>query len=120
MGAVTTTVWSTVRLVGFHNWPDAHEARAYLRDRHRHEFVFTVHVKVGHEDRDVEFHDLRDLIADWWAIDGPERGAASCERMARELADHLTGQHGLTVTRVEVSEDGYDGATLEFGTPAGH
>lgn len=40
--------------------------------------------------------------------------------MARELADHLTGQHDLTVTRVEVSEDGYDGATLEFGTPAGH
>lgn len=118
MDPVSTTVWSTVRLYGFHCWPDAHEERDYLRDRHRHEFVFTVHVKVGHEDRDVEFHDLRDLIGCWWVESGgQERGSASCERMGREVADYLAGRHGLSVARVVVSEDGYDGATLDFHIP---
>lgn len=107
-------VWSKVRLVGFHRWPTAHEKRSYLRERHRHEFQFKVFVKVGHNERDVEFHDLRDLVILWWNIKGEERGSDSCETMGSEVAQFLIQEHGLTVTRVEVSEDGYDGAVLTF------
>lgn len=104
----TVEVWSEVRLVGFHYWPGAPEHRDYLGVRHRHEFHLTATVAVSHDDRDVEFHDLRDIMTAWWE---PERGGQSCEHIGRELWDHLRAE-GLTVTAITVSEDGYDGATL--------
>lgn len=111
----TAEVFGTVKLVGFHRWPEASGVRGYLADRHRHEFHITPHVAVGHHNRDVEFHDLRELVAGWWTeTGGPERGRQSCEDMALSLAEHLTERHGLTVSRVVVSEDGYDGAVLTF------
>lgn len=103
-------VWSKVALVGFHQWFDAPEHRDYLGVRHRHEFVITAGVRVGHGDRDVEFHDLRDMIEAWWT---PERGAQSCEHIAQDLHMALT-EAGLSATRITVSEDGYDGATLTW------
>lgn len=111
MPSVEVTVWSTVVLEGWHRWPTAPDHRSYLRDRHRHLFNITAHVAVSHDDRDVEFHDLRDLITVWWET---ERGAQSCEAIAQELHDHLTDNAKLTVTEVTVSEDGYDGATLRW------
>lgn len=106
-------VWSTVELYGFHHWPDAAKVnpnRAYLGDRHRHRFVITATVRVVHEDRQVEFHDLHDAIYWWWQ---PERGPQSCEQIGVELHRHLTGK-GMDVSQIVVSEDGYDGATLTW------
>lgn len=111
MSSYAIEVWSTVRLTGFHRWPAAPEHRSYLGVRHRHIFHITAHITVSHHDRDVEFHDLRDLIEGWWS---PERGAQSCEHIAVDLREHLTVKHGLTVTEVTVSEDGYDGARLRW------
>lgn len=113
MDVKTTEVFSEVRLIGFHNWPGAHDERAYLRDRHRHVFHVTPVVRVSHGDRDVEFHDLRDVVTEWWNLTGPERGAQSCEHMAADLVTHLTDM-GLAVTSVTVSEDGYDGAVVRL------
>jgi hypothetical protein len=100
---VKTTVWATVDLPGFHCWPTAPPRRAYLRDRHRHLFRITAEVKVAHDDRDVEFHDLADLIRAWWAA----------ESLAHELGAALCGpSQQLAVTRITVSEDGECGATI--------
>ena len=71
-------------------------------------------MRVSHHDRDIEFHDLRDLVEAWWS---PERGAQSCEHIALDLREELTHRHKLTVTEVTVSEDGYEGATLRWVTP---
>lgn len=111
--ALTTEVWSKVKVVGFHRWPEAPANRDYLRSRHRHEFNITAYVRVGHNDRDVEFHDLRDLILEWWGFGDNELGRMSCEDIAVQVQKHLH-DHGLTVTCVEVSEDGYDGAVLRW------
>lgn len=102
------TIWTNVHLIGWHYWPNAPEPRDYLRASHRHEFHIRPEVRVSHDDRDIEFHDLRDIITEWWV---PEQGTNSCETIARNLWDHLTGL-GLTVISVTVSEDGYEGATL--------
>jgi hypothetical protein len=104
-------VWTTVTLTGYHNWPQAPPARDYLAVRHRHQFVITAAVAVGHDNRDVEFHDLRDVIERWWT---PERGAQSCEHIGHNLAAALD-LLGFQTTRITVSEDGYDGATLSWG-----
>lgn len=111
---IAIDVSSTVKLIGFHCWPEAHDTRDYLRSRHRHEFIVIPRVRVGHDDRDVEFHDLRDHVLDWWRLTGgAERGRQSCESMALSLKDHLTGL-GMRVTGVSVSEDGNDTATVQF------
>lgn len=112
---MTTTVWAAVDLPGFHRWPDAPDHRDYLRARHRHLFRITPEVRVDHRDRDVEFHDLGDLVRAWWGTDlsGRECGALSCEDIAHELGNHLYAL-GLTVVRVTVSEDGECGATLTY------
>ncbi|MFB8235516.1 hypothetical protein ACFC58_03100 [Kitasatospora purpeofusca] len=107
------TVWAEVRLPGFHHWPAAPEHRSYLRARHRHQFHIRVSVRVAHDDRDTEFHDLGDAIRAWWGPAARECGAASCEALARSLAAHLTGL-GLRLDEVAVSEDGEAGATIRL------
>lgn len=105
---MTATIDTTVRLVGFHHWPSATPNRRYLAAPHRHQFHITPTVAVGHDNRDVEFHDLRDVVISWWE---ENQGARSCEMMARDLIGHLEGL-GMTVVKVHVSEDGEDGATV--------
>lgn len=108
---MTATVHTRVELVGFHNWPDAPAHRDYLADRHRHTFHVCPTVVVSHDNRDVEYHDLRDIVAQWWQ---PEQGGRSCEMMARDLIEHLSSM-GLSVVSVEVNEDGADGSTVYTG-----
>ncbi|WP_158884037.1 hypothetical protein [Amycolatopsis anabasis] len=109
---MSTTVWTRVTAPGFHRWPNATGPRSYLADRHRHLFHLTVHVPVAHDDRDVEFHDLQDLIRTWWGPGTRECGPASCEDLARELWTFLQNDCHLTPSRVEVSEDGESGAIV--------
>jgi hypothetical protein len=104
------TVWTRAELPGFHRWPGAHEKRSYLRDRHRHLFAITVHTPVHHDERDTEFHDLQDLIREWWGPEPREWGASSCETIARDLHDYLAAR-GIAAARIDVSEDGESGAT---------
>ncbi|MFJ8043775.1 hypothetical protein ACIRBX_25065 [Kitasatospora sp. NPDC096147] len=107
------TVWAEVRLPGFHHWPAAPEHRSYLRARHRHLFHIKASVRAVHDDRDTEFHDLADLMRAWWGPGDRECGAASCEALARSLAEHLVGI-GLRVEEIAVSEDGEAGAIVRL------
>lgn len=113
-----TTVWASVTAPGFHHWPDATPHRAYLADHHRHLFHLHARVRVTHEDRQVEFHDLSDTLRTWWGPHPRDCGTASCETLARALAAHLD-QLGMSVHTVTVSEDGEHGATLTYPTPEG-
>ena len=103
------TIWAAARLPGFHMWPCAPVHRAYLAHEHRHLFHCKATVAVEHDDRDVEFHDLRRHITDWWGPGDRKCGSKSCETLARELAGYLEIR-GCKVVEVEVSEDGECGA----------
>lgn len=104
--------------VGFHCWPDAPESRAYLRAKHRHTFEIEVSTSVDHDDRDIEFHDLRDeALAVFRGLTvgkGFDYGSQSCEQLARRLATQIADRYARTVS-VMVSEDGECGATVEVG-----
>lgn len=98
---------------GFHHWPDAPVQRAYLRARHRHMFHAEVELPVSHNERDVEFHDLRDICVDIcrrlgtkWDFEG-----ASCETMATDIADTLLDAFDGPI-RVAMFEDGENGAVV--------
>lgn len=100
-----------------HQWPDAHVRRAYLASPHMHTFHITGEAPVQHNDRDIEFHDLRDELrnqVEWLLAETPydQRflgnplqvtfGNRSCETIASQLLDRIDA---LDVVRVREDED---------------
>lgn len=110
------TIYVTTQFVGFHQWKDAPQKVAFLRDMHRHIFHVKAQVEVSHSDRDVEFfllkEDLEFLISRFEYADYlGGRYIQSCEWAAEELIKGLT-LSGYTVTSVEVNEDNENGAVI--------
>jgi hypothetical protein len=108
---VNATIKVRARSIGFHNWPGATPGREYLADRHRHEFHVEVCAAVHHDDRDIEFHDLKDALADF--MPRGELGAQSCEMMARTIIERLSDLWPGRILWCEVWEDGECGARVE-------
>jgi 6-pyruvoyl-tetrahydropterin synthase len=107
-------VYCTTRFEGFHCWPQAPKEVAFLRDPHRHEFHVRVEVGVDHLDRDVEFILLKrevDRILGRLR-NSPEAEHWSCEHYAASLWANLRAL-GYAPVRIDVSEDGENGAVLE-------
>ncbi len=115
-----SVVTATLTAPGIHCWPSAPQHRHYLSYAHRHLFHIHATVEVGHDDREVEYHDLRDLIVHWLdgfpnlSNDTKNFGAKSCETLARNLWDYLhTTKNVPHLRAVSVSEDGEFTSTLE-------
>ena len=93
---------------GFHRWKGAPEPVAFLRDRHRHLFHVRIEWMVSHAEREREFfielHDAKEVVQRLQRE--PESLEWSCETWASRILD-ATG-----AWRVEVSEDGENGATV--------
>ena len=112
-----TTVIVKLAVDGCHNFPKAAELFpevAFLADRHRHMFHFTVACKVHHDDRDKEFIMLkRDVLAylqdNYYAESTRtcEFGSKSCEMLGREVFERFDAEW------VEVWEDMENGAKVE-------
>lgn len=115
---MSVTIWATHRFVGWHSWPEAPNKRAYLASPHRHLFLVRVEVNVLHDDREIEFHDLGDAVAEGCAP-YVRAGARSCETMARELRLFLLELWPGRDFCVEVSEDGEFGAKVQGEDRAG-
>jgi len=100
---------------GIHNYPGAPEEVAFLRDKHRHIFHVIVFIQQFHSNRDLEFimfkHWLDKTIAKHLV---PMKLSKSCEMMAEELAKYIKKRYGKRELRIEISEDGENGAYLEF------
>lgn len=110
----STDIWITFALHGIHQYPNAPEEVAYLRDPHRHLFKFKVTVSVYHDDREVEFHMLQNWCKSLYSSGVLELNHKSCEMLARELLSKLTEKYSLDRSyEVEVSEDGECGAVLK-------
>lgn len=117
--AANADIFVTFKVLGLHHWPDAPPRRAYLRAPHRHWFGVKVSTEVKHDDREIEFHDLRDdaeLMMSRFGLSAGavtiDFGAMSCEHMARELGSLLARKYRRSFT-VTVDEDGECGGTVE-------
>lgn len=120
-----TTVWVEHRFTGFHRWAGAPDARGYLRALHRHSFHVHLELEVGHEDREVEFHDLLDFVVQLCATlgDGAEGydddahvrhlDRMSCEAIATRILEAVLERWPLRLGSCTVSEDGEVGATVQ-------
>ena len=103
---------------GIHRYPAALEDErlkdvSFLGHPHRHMFHFAVRVSVNHNDRDIEFilfkRELEALYDGVMNID-----YKSCEMLAEELIEYITLNYPNRDVTVSVSEDGENGAVLEY------
>lgn len=105
---------------GIHNWPDIPDTLLledvqYLKDFHRHNFRFKCVLKVNHNNRDVEFINLKHQIDEYLEekyYNSKYRclflNNRSCEMIAEELIENFH------LHRCEVFEDGENGCILEI------
>lgn len=107
--------WARIKTqwAGLHCYPGAPENVAFLRHPHRHVFVIQLWVEQRHEERDVEYLTCLNWL-NAWLQDPPWPLAASCETMARCIVEAVAGQWPNRSLRVEVSEDGENGALVEW------
>lgn len=81
--------------VGVHQWLDAPEEVAFLRNLHRHVFKVAVSCEVAHDDRELEFFMVRQTIDTWMRSTYPSYhnhmpdlkmlGTYSCEQIASDI-----------------------------------
>lgn len=81
--------------VGVHQWLNAPEEVAFLRNLHRHVFKVSVCCQVNHSDRELEFFMVRQTIDTWMRSTYPSYhnnmpdikflGTYSCEQIASDL-----------------------------------
>ena len=111
---MTTRIFIRLKVEGLHRWPDCDIQEVdYLANLHRHNFGITCWHEVNHDNRDIEFIQLKHKVKDWLL----ERywkqvpnclvfGAMSCEMIAKELIKEFG------FDRVTVDEDGENGAEV--------
>lgn len=100
-------------ILAMHHWPEAPDARAYLRDSHRHNFMVTANIRVDDGDRELEMHDLQENLglklesipemADSGQLDF---GSMSCEHIGDALLKLIP-----EAVSIQVLEDDLHGAT---------
>lgn len=106
---IHTTLTVTYQCPMWHRWADAPDHRAYLRHSHRHMMHWTAAFEVGGNDRELEFHDLRDTLKGviHRVLDGHEQWDCtnrSCEAMAVIVLSELL-TFNIPCIQVTCSED---------------
>jgi len=104
-------IFVTTQFVAFHQWEQAPKEVKFLRNLHRHIFKVKVWYAVKHNNRDKEFfiekRKLDKYIQDF-VID-KNKIVGSCEMVAAKIAN----LDDTSIVKVEVSEDGENGAIYE-------
>jgi 6-pyruvoyl-tetrahydropterin synthase len=114
----------TASFEGFHHWKDAYKEIEFLKFTHRHIFYVTVKLSVEHDDREVEFIDLKrhlQNICSDLKEDMPfhKHSTHSCEKIAKIIANKLEFSKpnifdGSRSMSINVSEDNENSATVYF------
>lgn len=109
-----TIIFITTQKSLIHNYPNAPQSVAHLRNLHRHMFHFKVSIEVFNNDRDVEFLLFKTAVEE--AIDKmiPHTSSSSCERMADLISADLIAKYPQRQITIEVSEDGENGAIKTY------
>jgi len=111
---ISRTIFVTFQKEGIHRYPDAPEGVEFLKHPHRHIFHFRVTVEVFHNDRDIEFILFKRELEALYSEATLQVDFKSCEMLAEDLIDYISKTYPNRKISVEVSEDGENGATLEY------
>lgn len=119
-----TFIWVTFQKEGIHCYPAAATDPklktgdwldvSFLGTPHRHIFHFRVEMEVFHDDRDVEFIQLKRTLEKWYNDGTLQLDYKSCEMISKDLFDKIEAQWPNRDIRIEVSEDGENGCRVYF------
>lgn len=117
-------IWVTFQKEGIHRYPAAATDPklatgdwldvSFLASPHRHIFHFRVEMEVFHDDRDVEFIQLKRILESWYSEKTLSVDFKSCEMIAKDLYDKIAVTWPDRAIRIEVSEDNENGCRIYF------
>ena len=90
-------------------WDDV----SFLASPHRHMFHFRVRVSVQHNDRDIEFIQLKRWLESLYSGDVLKLDHKSCEMIAEDIIGVINNRYPGREVIVSVFEDGENGAIVE-------
>jgi hypothetical protein len=125
MQKLKSKIWVTFRKEGVHLYPAALDDPklatggwddvSFLGVPHRHIFHFKVEIEVFHDDRDIEFIQFKRWMERLYDVEEVlSLNHKSCEMIAEDLAGQINNRYPGRDMTITVSEDGENGATLEF------
>jgi len=118
-------IWVTFQKEGIHCYPaaatdpllatgDEYDV-SFLGTPHRHIFHFRVWLDVFHNDRDVEFIQLKRWLIGLYST-VLELNYKSCEMIADDLYQQIAAKYPNRSVWIEVSEDNENGALIKYET----
>lgn len=112
-----TYIIVNTQFTAIHNWPDCNIAEVdFLIHPHRHIFHVQVKCEVFHDNREIEFIQLKNRLNNYLSyINNTFIGSKSCEMIAKDIAKFVNDLIGQNVVKsVRVLEDGENGGEIEF------
>ena len=106
----TTEIIVRTQFEGFHCWPEAPDDVGFLKNPHRHIFCVEAAFFVSHEERELEFFQVKRLI-DLYLVANPFPMRSSCESMANKILTHFIND-GYPIRYVSVFEDNENGVKV--------
>ena len=117
-------IWVTFQKEGIHKYPAALEDPelatgdeydvSFLGYPHRHKFHFRVAISVVHNDRDIEFIQFQRWLENLYKDNVIQLDYKSCEMMSDDLFDQIVTKYPGRDIKIEISEDGENGALIEY------
>ena len=92
-----------------HNWPGCNVPEVeYLKHPHRHLFYAVIRFKIDHNNRDIEFINMKSKIDEYINLKYKEKniGAMSCESIAEDILIQFNADF------VSIFEDNENGAEI--------
>lgn len=111
-------IYIQTQFTGYHRWDAAPDCVAFLRNAHRHIFHVKVTVAVSHNDRDIEFFMMKQIVDNFIQRQiienaNKDENMGSCEQMAEKIVIFISKHYERTV-EVEVNEDTENGAIVNY------
>jgi len=117
-------IWVTFQKEGIHCYPIAIDDPAlatgewddvsFLGYPHRHIFHFRVEIEVTHNDRDIEFIQLKRWLESLYSDKTLSLNFKSCEMISDELAAIIKDKYPERQIVISVSEDNENGSVCTY------
>lgn len=106
-----TNIIITTQFEALHRWKGCHiVSKFYLKDFHRHVFHVKMKARVSHNERDIEFIDLKEQVIQYIRKNYEYKALEmSCETIATQLKEAFSK---YSVFYVSVMEDNENGAEV--------
>lgn len=110
------SIYVQSQFIAYHCWVNAPESEGFLQAWHRHIFKVRIDLVVTTDDRDLEFFHVQKSL-NWVLQQWQEQKVnKSCEMFCDNILAALQSEYP-SLFRVEVSEDGENGAVITQNYP---